>query len=156
MRRFSPLLFLLVSACYTYAPVQPTTVAPGTNVRARVSATAAERIAPLISSNDARLLTGKFVGTDAAGFLVEVPTTPQVGTAGTFQSLAQRVSIPRGDLLEMETRTLNRGKTAIVVGVAAILAGSTAVAVLQGDRGSDRPPGGTSTDARIPVVRWRF
>ena len=156
MRRVAPLLLLSLSACYTYAPVQPASVANGASVRARVSATAAERIAPLIGVSDARLLMGRFAGTDAGGFLVEVPTTTQVGPAGSLQSLAQRISIPRGDLLEIETRTLNRGRTAAVVGAAAVIAGATAVNVLRGERGSDRPPGGSSTDTRIPVVRWRF
>jgi hypothetical protein len=156
MRRLTPLVFLSLSACYTYAPVQPATVTPGTSVRARISATAAERVAPLIGVNDARLLTGKFAGTDAAGFLIEVPTTTQVGPAGSLQSLAQRISIPRGDLLEIETRTLNRGRTAAVVGGVAVIGIATAINVLRGERGSDRPPGGTSTDTRIPVVRLRF
>jgi hypothetical protein len=156
MRRFTPLIALGLAACYTYAPVQPTAVAPGAGVRARVSATAAERIAPLVGVTDARVLTGTYVGTDAAGILVEVPTTAQVGAAGSLQHLAQRISISRGDLLEMETRTLDRRKTAVIVGVAAVVAGVTAASVLRGDRGSDRPPGGTSTDTRIPVVRWRF
>ena len=156
MRRVAALLFLSLSACYTYAPVQPASVAPGASVRARVSATAAERIAPLIGVQDARVLTGRFAGTDAAGFLVEVPTTTQVGPAGSLQSLAQRVSIARGDLLEIETRTLSRGRTAAVVGAAAAIVGVTAVNTLRGERGSDRPPGGTSTDTRIPLVRWRF
>jgi hypothetical protein len=156
MRRLTPLLFLSLSACYTYAPVQAATVTPGTSVRARISATAAERVAPLIGVNDARLLTGKFAGTDAAGFLVEVPTTTQVGPAGSLQSLAQRISIPRGDMLEIERRTLYRGRTAAVVGGAAVIGIATAINVLRGERGSDRPPGGTSTDTRIPVVRWRF
>jgi len=155
-RRISPLLLLSLAACYTYAPVQPTSIAPGANVRARVSATAAERIAPLIGVSDARLLTGRFAGSDAVGFLVEVPTTTQVGPAGSLQSLAQRVSIPRSDLLEIETRTLNRGRTAALVGAVAVIGVGTAVNVLRGERGSDRPPGGTSTDARIPVIRWRF
>jgi hypothetical protein len=156
MRRLAPLLLLSLSACYSYAPMQPASVTPGTSVRARVSATAAERIGPLIGVSDARLLTGKFTGTDAAGFLIEVPTTTQVGPAGSLQSLAQRISIPRGDLLEMETRTLHRGRTAAVVGAVAAIGVATAVNVLRGERGSDRPPGGTSTDTRIPVVRWRF
>ncbi len=156
MRRAAPLLLLSLSACYTYAPVQPASVASGTSVRARVSATAAERIAPLIGVNDARLLTGKFAGPDAAGFLIEVPTTTQVGPAGSLQSLAQRISIPRADLLEIETRALNRGRTAAVVGTVAAIGIATAVNVLRGERGSERPPGGSSTDTRIPVLRWRF
>jgi predicted acyltransferase len=155
-RRLSPLLVLSLAACYTYVPVQPTSVAAGAGVRARVSATTAERIAPLIGVTDARVFMGTFVGTDAGGFLVEVPTTPQVGTAGTFQTLAQRISIPRADLLEIETRTLNRGKTAAIVGAVAIIAGSTAATILRSNPGADRPPGGTSTDTRIPVLRWRF
>lgn len=156
MRHVAPLLLLSLSGCYTYAPIQPSSIPPGASVRARVSATAAERIAPLIGVGDARLLTGRFAGPDATGYLVEVPTTTQVGPAGSLQSLAQRISIPRGDLLEIETRTLNRGRTAAVVGAAAVIGVATAINVLRGERGSDRPPGGTSTDTRIPVVRWKF
>src|SRR3954470_20049590 len=121
---------LLLAGCYTYAPVQPAAVAPGTGVRARVSASAAEKIAPLLGSSDARLLAGTLIDNSSAGLIVEVPTMVVAGIAGASQTLNQRVSIAPGELLELETRKLDRGRTTLMVGIVTAIAGSAALAAL--------------------------
>jgi hypothetical protein len=157
MRRFALLAPALLTGCYTYAPIQSSAVQPGTGVRARVSATAAEQVAPLLGVTDARLLTGTLIDNRAGVLIVEVPTIAQSGGAGSsVQSLYQRISIAPGDLVELESRTLDRRRTAIVVGAAAIIAGSATIAALKGGPGLDRPPGVSSTDAKIPFWRLHF
>src|ERR1044071_10396433 len=118
MKRLVVLTSMLVAGCYTYAPVQSTSLSPGTGVRARVSPTAAERVAPLLGVSDARVLTGTLIDNQSGTLIVEVPTMAQasVGTAG--QSLNQRISIAPGDLVEIESRKLDRQRTGLVVGVA--------------------------------------
>ena len=156
MRRFALVMPALVTGCYTYAPVQSSALSAGTGVRARVSATAAERVAPLLGVSDARVLTGTLIDNQSGTLIVEVPTIAQasVGTGG--QSLNQRISIAPGDLIEIESRKLDRQRTAVVVGVAAVVAASATIAALKGGPGLDRPPGGSSTDAKIPFWRLRF
>ena len=125
-------------------------------VRARVSSTAAERVAPLLGMSDARVLTGTLVDNQSGTLIVEVPTIAQatVGTGG--QALYQRISIAPSDLVELESRKLDRKRTGIVVGAAAIVGGSVAIAALKGGPGLDRPPGGSSTDAKVPLWRVHF
>jgi hypothetical protein len=124
-------------------------------VRARVSATAAEQISPLLGGNDARVLTGKVIESSAGALIVEVPTMVPA-RAGAAQSLYQRISIAPGQLVELESRRLDRTKTSLVVGAAAIVLGSSAYAAMKGGPGLDRPPGGSSTDAKFPVLRIHY
>jgi hypothetical protein len=156
MRRFALLAPALLAGCYTYAPIQSSAVVPGAGVRARVSATAAEQVAPLLGVTDARVLTGTLVDNRSGMLIVEVPTTTQPGPGSAGQSLYQRISIAPGDLVELESRTLDRKRTALVVGTAAIIAGTATIAALKGGPGLDRPPGGSSTDAKIPLWRLHF
>src|SRR5512133_3394776 len=146
MKRLALIGPAFLAGCYTYAPVQQSAVEPGMGVRARVSATAAEQIAPLLGVSDARVLTGKLIENNDGTMIVEVPTMAQAsGTSA--QSLYQRISITPGQLVELESRRLDRTRTFVVLGAAAVVGGSIAVAALKGGPGLDRPPGGTSTDA---------
>jgi len=146
----------LVAGCYTYTPIQPSALSPGVGVRARVSAATAERIAPLLGTTDARVVTGTLIENASGTLIVEVPTIVQAGVGTSTQSLYQRISIAPGDVLELESRTLDRTRTAVVVGIAAAIGGSAAIAALHGSPGNDKPPGGTSTDSRIVVWRWHY
>ena len=154
--RLALLTPVLLAGCYSYAPIQPSLVQPGTGVRARVSPTAAEQIAPLLGTTDARVLVGTLVDNRSGTMIVEVPRMTQSGGGGAAQSLNQRISIAPGQLVELETRRLDRKRTAIVVGAVAIVSGSATIAALKGGPGLERPPGGGTTDAKIPVFRLHF
>jgi len=156
MRRFALLAPAFLAACYTYAPIQSSSVSPGVGVRARVSASAAEQVAPLLGMTDARVLTGTLVDNRSGVLVVEVPTVAQSGTGSAAQNLYQRISIAPGDLVELESRKLDRKRTALVIGAAAIIGGSATIAALKGGPGLDRPPGGSSSDAKIPFWRLHF
>jgi hypothetical protein len=156
MKRLAVLTSIWLAGCYTYAPVQSSALSPGTGVRARVSATAAERVAPLLGVSDARVLTGTLIDNQSGTLIVEVPTIAQASVGSSGQSLNQRISIAPGDLVEIESRKLDRRRTGLVVGAAAVVAASATIAALKGGPGLDRPPGGSSTDAKIPFWRLRF
>src|SRR5690242_20901949 len=125
-------------------------------VRARISAAAAEQVAPLLGVSDARILTGKLVDNASGTMIVEVPTMVPARAGALAQSLSQRISITPGQLVELESRQLDRGKTAIVVGAVVVIGGSAAIAAFKGGPGLDRPPGGSSTDAKLPLLRLHF
>ena len=133
-------LLLAAGGCYMYAPVSTASVAPGTSLRARVTASHAERIAPLLGGVDARLLTGKVIATRADTLIIEVATMERVHSAGVTQSLNQRLGIPRSEILELETRTLNRRRTTVVAGAAAFIVASFLVKTLIIDPGGERGP----------------
>lgn len=149
-------LAVVLCGCYTYAPVDANTVARGASVRARVTSSAAERIAPLLGEPDPRVVVGSLVERSNGRMIIEVPTTTSSVSRSAIQTLYQRVALAPADVTEMETRTLNRTRTAIIVGAAVIVAGSIAAASLHGEPAGDRPPTGSPPETRIPVIRFRF
>ncbi|HEY9228084.1 MAG TPA: hypothetical protein VIP11_15615, partial [Gemmatimonadaceae bacterium] len=105
LRRLTILALLpFFGACYSYMPIEVNAVRPGANVRARVSQPAATRLAPLLRVADARVITGTLVDSASGGVIVEVPTIVPGAVGSTFETLHQRVSIGRSELVEFETR----------------------------------------------------
>jgi hypothetical protein len=147
-------LLPLLGACYSYMPIEVSAVRPGASVRARVSQPAALQLAPLLHVSDARVVTGTLIDSVTDGVLVEVPTIVPGEVGSTFETLHQRVSIARSDLVEFETRKIDRLRTGVIVGVAALAASVVIVRALSGDAGRDRPPPGGGTDLRLPVRRF--
>jgi hypothetical protein len=152
MRRFLLSVLPLLAGCYAYAPIEPGRVQPGTNVRARVSGAAADRLGPLLGTSDARLLSGRLLENRADTMIVEVPTITQASAGTSMESLHQRLSIPRAELLELETRRLDRWRTAALAGSVALVVGTVAIKALKNDRGTDRAPGpGGGAEIRVPL-----
>ena len=146
-------LLPLLGACYSYMPIEVSTVRPGASVRARVSPPAALRLAPLLHVSDAHVVTGTLIDSVTGGVLVEVPTIVPGPVGSTFETLHQRVSIARSDLVELETRKIDRFRTGAIVGVAAIAASVVIVRALNGDAGRDRLQPGGGADLLRPVRR---
>ena len=158
MRRSLACVLPLLAACYTYAPIEPGVVQPGTGVRARVSASGAERLAPLLgTTRESRVLSGTLVDVRSDTLIVQVPTVAQAAVGTSVEPLHQRLSIPRTELLELETRRLDRARTAAVAGGVAVVVGTVVIRSLRVDPGKDGPPGnGGTTDARLPLGALRF
>ena len=144
----------LLSGCFTYMPIEPGQVEPGVDVRARVSPAAGARIAPLLGATEARRLDGKVITRAADTLIVEVPTVI-VDTREFGRTPNQRISIARGDLVELEVRKLDRLKTGAIVGGAAVALGVTLVKLLKGEPGKEPLPGGGGTDAIVFRLIWR-
>ena len=132
----------LLAGCYTYARMEPAAIRAGTTVRARVSSAAAERLAPLLGTTDTRLITGTLIDNGPDTMIVEVPTVMRAEVGSSMRTLHQRVSISRAELLEIETRQLDRLRTGAVAGSAAIIVGVVVIKAIKGDPGTERPPGG--------------
>jgi hypothetical protein len=155
MRRFAFCALPLLAGCYTYSPIEPASIQPGTSVRARVTGAAADRLVPLLGTTSGRLVRGRLVDSRADTMIVEVPTVLGATVGGTMETLHQRVSIPRTDLLELETRRLDRVRTTAVAGSIALVVGAVVIKSLTGNRGSEQPPGGGGgVEARLPLWRW--
>ncbi len=151
--RFSSWIILpLTGACYTYAPIGTASVRPGMSVRAHISATASDRLAPLIST-DSRVVTGTVIDAGAESMIVEVPIMVQAGVGSTFETIHQRVSLTPADLVELEARKLDRTRTGLIVGAAAVVAAGALKGLLDSGPGTDRPPTGSGTDSRRPPPR---
>ena len=149
--RVAPMLVAL-SGCYSYATIDPATTQPGASVRARINGETADMLEPLLGM-ETRLLTGTVIATASDTMIIEVPTAASAPTGGAIVRLKQRVSVPRSGMLELESRTLNKGRTTLVV------AGSSAAitALIVGGYilgpGKEKLPGEPGgPDFRIPIV----
>ena len=142
----------LAAACYSYTAAQPGSIAPGVTVRARITPAAGANVAPLLGTTP-RVLTGKLISDLRDTVIVEVPAVTQAEIGSAVQTLHQRVSLPKAEVIEWEIRTLNRPRTFALVGGAAAIAVTLLVKALQGEPGSERTPGGGGVDARVPVFR---
>lgn len=149
MRRIALLAIPFATACYTYAPIESASVPAGTSVRARVTPGAAARLGPLIGAADTRLLSGKLIENGPDGMIVEVPTVVLADIGTSIQTLHQRVSIARTDLIELETRRIDPLRTGALAASVAIVVGSAAWRALKSNASSERIPPGGSTDFKV-------
>ena len=156
MRRLLAFVLPLLVGCYTYVPIEPAAARPGMSVRARVSTVAASRVAPLLGTPGARLLIGRLIDTSAAGMIIEVPSLVPGDVSNSFETLHQRVSIARSELIEMEGRSLDRLRTGALVGGTAVVLGAALVKSLKSDPGTSHVTPGGPTEIRIsiPLLRW--
>ena len=157
MNRAGSLLLLLpfCTACYTYAPVELSSVTPGTMVRARIAADQIERVEPLVGRST-RVLDGVLVDAGTDTLLIEVPAATRTTTGGGIQVLNQRLSIPRSGVTEVELKRLSRGRTFGVVALGAAALGYIIVDALNIGPGKENPPqGGGGEDFHIPLLRLR-
>jgi hypothetical protein len=153
MRRSAFALLPLITGCYTYALVEPTTAQPGTEVRAHLSPAAAERLTPLLGLVEDRRVSGTLLENEPASLIIEVPkVVPNGGTA--VQTLNQRVSVARSDLIGLETRTLDKVRTGLVAGGAMVVVVAAAIKAFQGQGSSGGTIPGGGTDLRIPLLRF--
>lgn len=143
----------LLTGCFTYIPARPGEVEAGVDVRARVSPDASARIAPLLGASDSRRLDGRLISSGTDTIVVEVPTV-MVDNREFGRTPNQRVSIARSDLVELEIRKLDRGRTMGIVGGGAIVLGVTLINALKGEPGKEPLPGGGGTDAIVFRIVW--
>lgn len=144
-------LLPLAAGCYRYAPVKASDVSPGMGIRARVTVEAGARIAPLLGTTSARDLRGTLVTATTDTLVVEVPAPGVPDPDASGRVLNQRVSVARSEVLELETRTLDRVRTVALVGGSAAVLVSVLVKVLKGEPGADKTPGQGGTDDIVPL-----
>ncbi len=158
LKRVMMVIVPLCGACYTYTPIRPTDAVVGASVRAHVTQETASRVAPLLGIPDVRDLTGTLIDNSAGTMIIEVPTVVQAGENNAVQTLFQRVTVRPGDLLGLESRTLDRTRTTLVIAAAATALVSVAVSALHGKQGIDTPPpnSGGGTETRVPLLHFHF
>src|SRR5690349_12537260 len=100
-------------------------------VRARVTAGTAQQLAPSLRMSDARVLSGSVVETPVDGLTLRVASAP-AGAVEAPDGLFQQVFIKRGELLELESRRLDNGRTRLAVGAGVVGAVALAATMLRG------------------------
>jgi hypothetical protein len=133
------------TGCYSYHAVNPSDAVLDTRVRATVSAEKAAELATALN-NVTPVIMGTLVERDGQTLMLEVPLLG-TGVDGA-DPLHTRVRITPADLVTLESRTLSKLRTGIVLG-AVVAAVGTGLTVFNGSsRAVDKP--GTGVDnARI-------
>jgi hypothetical protein len=149
-------LSIIVSAgCYHYLPVEPGDVPPGSTVRVRVTDAQTRRFENVVPV-DGRLIQGKIIEQDPAVLLLEVPILTDL-RGNRVETVSQRIDLPRSDVLDMEIRSLDRGKTALVFGVGGVAAVALVTRTLVGAFNSDNPTPPPGSEIVVPFflrLRW--
>ncbi len=145
---------LAANGCYTYLSTPLEEVAPGTPVRIRLTAAEAGRLVEQRLTED-RLLTGTLVEQDDGQVLVDTSVGHNDAERG-MRAVVQRLSVPTHEVLEIEQRHLDKGRTGVVVGVGAVAAGVIIALQARGGGGSaDNTGGGTQESRRVPILSFR-
>jgi len=156
MRRI-PVIFLpLLASCYTYAPIEPLQARPGMSVRARLSGATAEQVEPLLGISNARELSGRLIDFRGDTLIVEVPAVFRAEIGSSIQTLHQRIAIPRSGLYGLETQQLDRFRTTAAAVSSAVIVTALVVRAVRSGPGHEAPPGGGTTDFRIPIWFLHF
>jgi hypothetical protein len=157
-RRIRLLPVASLIGCYSYQPITPAALPVGTEVRARITGAASDRVGPLIGSLDTRVLVGSVVENTGASMTLEVPTGGAPNVTAEVVRLHARVPLAPSDLVTLEQRKLDVGRTWLLGGgIAAGLGLGVALALRAA---ADPQPGKLPTDPppinRIPILQIRF
>lgn len=159
--RLTPLALaaaLLAGAgCYNYQVAAPGMLEPGGDVRIRLSPEAAERLEE-VRMTEERVMEGTLIEERNGELLVET-AIGRIDPVAGGRILKQVISVPSAEVREVETRSLDRGKTALVAGVATGILAYIVAGQFQDGGGSDgiTPPGPPESRALpIPLLRVRF
>lgn len=142
-------LLSLLGGCYTYHTVPLENAPVGRTIRARISATEAERVGTILGREN-RLLEGQLLDRPDGGLLIAVPSSHSV-EGGSNVATFQRIAVPRESLLELETRRLDKRRTAGAIALAVTVVTYAAINAFTNSNSSGRggKPGGQQM--RVPL-----
>jgi len=153
--RSSLLLALsLTAGCHTFQPSSYDQIAPGERVRARVNSAWADSLDVLLQ-RDGRVVEGTVVEKNGSGMLMEIAVQNELRGI-EFQTLSQRVLIPRQGFVDLELKELDRRRTFGALALAGTVVGIFLVQQLSEDSGGGALPGGGGpSEARITRPLFR-
>lgn len=102
-----------------------------------------------------RVMDAELVGSSGDELLVRVPSTGSAGFGS--EVLYQDLRLQKAELEGVQRRTLNRTRTALVVGGVGAIAGILLYQTLSGKTGGDVPgPVPGPSESRIPILQFRL
>lgn len=144
-------LLLPLSGCFSYVPVTLEATPEGEDIRVLVTRQGASELAEVSEiPGEVPALRGTLIGREQNDVLLRVGVGQRQEGFHTI-SLDQTIRVPSGEILQVERRELDKGKTALLTGGA--LAGSAFIIVsimdaFGGDPGSEPEP---PDEIRIPT-----
>ena len=148
------------AACYTYTGVAPADLHEGTDVRAHLTGVAVDRLRrgdamAALALHDFMVSGELVVVTPDSLVLATTSVVFDAGYRGT--DVTRQVVLRRSDVESAEARTMNRGKTAIVIGAGSVAVGAAIVRWRNGGfaLGGGRSSGGPAEN-RVPGLSFAF
>lgn len=122
-RRLATLCAVLLVApgCYSYSPTGFQTVAPGIDVRANLTTEKSFELERELGERRT-VLEGEVLEADPSSFLLSVPWTyrdPRLGQT----ALRQRIRLQESEVIQVEIRSLDRGRSALLFGALGAVGG---------------------------------
>ena len=155
MTTFRAIPFLVAAAvaggCYRYVPADPGDVTVGTQMRAILTPTEAQRMRTVLATGDT-LVDGTVTAVTPEAFEFRVAGVNLPGRT-SVEPLYQQVTVARRDITAIELRQFDRTRTALVAVGGAALAGAVVAGIWEHSRIRDDGefPGGD--ESRLPVIR---
>ena len=148
----------LLSACYTYQPVEIADLTPELEVRTRVSGAEADRLSEFLGTNE-RVFDGTVEEVNASNLLLRVPVVSSIERGPRGGGLNQRIEVTRSGVVEVEVKELDRQRTGIVAGALTVIVGALVIRQLNQDQGggdvNPPPPPPEDRGLRFPLrLRW--
>lgn len=155
VRRLLILPMLTMAGCHTFQPVSYDQIQPGQKIRARVSGQWADSLDALLQ-RDSRVVEGIVVDKPGSALLLEVAVQNEL-RGMEFQTLSQRVMIPRDGFLELEIKELDQRRTYGAIALGGAVVGAFVIQQLSKDSGGGTIPGGGGpNEARISRSIFRI
>ena len=148
----------LLAGCYNYAPISPSSVQPGVEVRAMITGAASDRVAPVTGTFDNRVLTGNVVQSSGGALVLEIPTGAVPNTGSSVVQMHQRVNLAPADMVSLETRKLDVARSSLLAGAIVAGAAAAAIAVVHASSSHSTDPiidNGNPINL-IPLLKFRF
>jgi hypothetical protein len=143
----------LLSACFTYVPVELEAIPAGGDVRVYLSRTGIAGLPEEIRSNGS-YVAGSLVGRETQNLTVRVAVADQAESV-LYVPLRQDVLIPTQDVVELRRRQLDGMRTGLLVAASAGAAAAIMASIMDAS-GSDRRQEEIPELTRIPLFVLRF
>jgi len=143
---------LLSTGCFRYVPVTLETAPQGQDVRVLVTRQGAAELREIIDvPGEVPSLTGRLEALEGRDVLLRVPVGQRQAGFHTV-SLDQTIRVPAGEILLIERREFDRGRTALLVGGAVAASTFIIVSIMQAFGGDTSDPGDPGApESRIPL-----
>ena len=148
------LLPLLAGACHHYAPSSVAALRPGDRVRTLLTQEQLREFDEVLPVGE-RTMEGTVVEADSGGMLLEVPLLT-VAEGIRVASYHQRLRIPAPGVADVEVRSLARGKTLALAGIAVAVVGAVAWEQFGRARGGGTNPPDPPAEDGIVVIQFVF
>ncbi len=154
-RGLLPAVCCLAAGCYTYRAADPAELQPSAEVRARLTPDEAVRLGSIVPV-DQRFLEGTVVERNGDSLMLLVPVSSELRGV-RIETLHQRVQLPVAGIASVDLKRLDRARTGLLIGGAAVAVAAATIAALNAGGSSERPnpgPGPGENRFVIPLLRF--